>query len=122
MQLETIYHLILKNGIRNYKFKNSQLRPKTSPEEENKGSIFGYRSKDDMVHATGVVLTSLEAILENRDRFTHWTPNVYRYGAYSDKNDELHEDTMKRILDKLTPFTLTLILLHQLKKCPLETS
>lgn len=27
MQLETIYHLILKNGIRNYKFKNSQLRP-----------------------------------------------------------------------------------------------
>lgn len=119
MQLETIYHLILKNGIRNYKFKNSQLRPKTSPEEENKGSIFGYRSKDDMVHATGVVLTSLEAILENRDRGHQMFIDMELIVT---KNDELHEDTMKRILDKLTPFTLTLILLHQLKKCPLETS
>ena len=115
MQLETIYHLILKNGIRNYKFKNSQLKPKTAPEEENKGSIFGYRSKDDMVHATGVVLNTLEAILIGHQMFIDME-------LIATKKDGLHEDTTKRILDKLTLFTLTLILLHQLKKCPLETS
>lgn len=111
MQLETIYHLILKNGIRNYKFKNSQLKPKTAPEEENKGSIFGYRSKDDMVHATGVVLTSLEAILENQDRFSHWTPNVYRYGAYSDKKRRItrghNEENLRQINTFYIDFDIT---------------
>ena len=78
MQLETIYHLILKNGIRNYKFKNSQLRPKTSPEEENKGSIFGYRSKDDMVHATGVVLKYKKDKKIKQKKYYKFTPKFYR--------------------------------------------
>lgn len=38
-----------------------------------------------MVAARGVVLTSIEALLENEGNFTHWTPNVYQYGAYVDE-------------------------------------
>lgn len=39
-----------------------------------------------MIGGRGVVLTSEEAIHENKDTFTHWTPNVYRYGTYADEN------------------------------------
>ncbi|NJJ27014.1 replication protein RepR [Streptococcus anginosus] len=104
MNIEHIYNLILKSGLRTYKFKNSQLKPKNSPEETSKGSIFGYRSKTDMIHATGVVLTSLEAVLENQDRFTHWTPNVYRYGAYSDKNRRITQGHNEKNLRQINTF------------------
>lgn len=39
-----------------------------------------------MIGGRGVVLTSEEAIHENKDTFTHWTSNVYRYGTYADEN------------------------------------
>ena len=84
--MKKIYSTILQQGLRQFKFKNSKFKPINQPDEETKGSIFGYRTKEDMVHARGVVLTSLEAVQENQKSFTHWTPNVYRYGAYSDEN------------------------------------
>ncbi|MGT2774525.1 hypothetical protein ACVRZG_00350 [Streptococcus hyovaginalis] len=73
--------MILKDGLRQFKFKNSQYQ--TTLFEEQKGSIFGYRNKKNMVSGRGVVLTSLEAIEENQITFTHWTPNIYRYGTYT---------------------------------------
>lgn len=85
MDITTIFNLILKDGLRNYKFKNSHLKPLNYLEEGKKGSIFTYRSKKSMISAKGVVMTSVEALQENIDEFTHWTPNVYRYGEYSDK-------------------------------------
>lgn len=84
MNIETLYSLVLKDGLRQTKFKNSHLRPVSSAEESNKGAIFGFQTKAQMTKARGVVLTSLEAVLENQNNFTHWTPNVYRYGTYSD--------------------------------------
>lgn len=101
MNLQECYHLILKDGLRQYKFKNSHLKPLSSAEEPNKGSIFGFRSKAHMIKARGVVLTSQEAILENQDNFTHWTPNVYRFGAYSDSQKRItrghSEDNLRQV-------------------------
>ena len=78
-QIEMVYSLVLKDGLRQTKFKNSHLKPVSSAEEEgNKGAIFGFRTKANMTKAQGVVLTSLEAVLENQNNFTHWTPNAYR--------------------------------------------
>ncbi|MGV3085334.1 primase C-terminal domain-containing protein [Enterococcus dispar] len=76
---------ILHAGIRQYKYKNSHFPFASSQETGKKGAIFAYRSKERMVHGRGVVLTSEEAIQENQDAFTHWTPNVYRYGTYADE-------------------------------------
>ena len=76
-----ILQMILKDGLRQFKFKNSSYQD--TPFEEQKGSIFGYRNKKNMIGGRGVVLTSLEAIEDNKDIFTHWTPNVYRYGTYT---------------------------------------
>lgn len=104
MDLSMIYKVILKNGIREYKFKNSKLKPADAPEETTKGSIFGYRSKTDMINARGVVLTSLEAVKENRKAFTHWTPNIYRYGAYSDQNRRITRGHSENNLRQINTF------------------
>lgn len=100
-QIEMIYSLVLKDGLRQTKFKNSHLRPISSAEESNKGAIFGFRTKAQMTKARGVVLTSLEAVLENQNNFTHWTPNAYRYGTYSDDKRQFTkghaEDNLRQI-------------------------
>ena len=46
-----------------YKFKNSKNK-NILDLEEVKGSVFVFRSKADMSHAKGIVLTSKEAIKE----------------------------------------------------------
>ena len=83
INLPNIFQMVLKDGLREYKAKNS--RHKNVPLEEQKGAIFGYRNKKNMTSGKGVVLTSLEALEENDRSFSHWTPNVYRYGTYTDK-------------------------------------
>lgn len=111
MNLTNIYSLILKDGLRNNKFKNSHLKLISSADEGKRGAIFAYRSKSNMVKARGLVLTSLEAVLENQDNFTHWTPNVYRYGAYSDDKKRItrghSEDNLRQINTFYIDFDIT---------------
>lgn len=79
-----MYEHLLKDGLRIYKFKNSRLKPVGCTENGKKGSIFIYYSKEALTVSRGIVVTSLEAIEEQADSITHWTPNVYRYGEYTD--------------------------------------
>ncbi|EXJ24365.1 hypothetical protein ADIAL_0104 [Alkalibacterium sp. AK22] len=80
-----LYTYILKNGLQRYKFKHSHTRP-TNYEEKagKKGVSFVFRSKAQMANARGFIVTSEEAIQENKDTLSHWTPNVYSWGGYVD--------------------------------------
>ncbi|HEM3611806.1 TPA: primase C-terminal domain-containing protein [Streptococcus suis] len=104
MNLNNVYRLILKEGLRNYKFRNSHLKPVPSAEEGKRGAIFAYRSKANMIKARGLVLTSIEAISENQDSFTHWTPNVYRYGSYSDSKRQITRGHAEENLRQINTF------------------
>ena len=106
MNLNTIYPLILKDGLRNYKFRNSHLKPISSVEEGKRGAIFTYRSKAHMIKARGLVLTSMEAIKENQDGFTHWTPNVYRFGSYSDSRRQITRGHAEENLRQINTFVI----------------
>lgn len=83
----------------------------SSAEEGKRGAIFGFRTKANMVKARGLVLTSMEAIEENQDHFTHWTPNVYRFGAYSDDKRRVtrghSEDNLRQINTFYIDFDIT---------------
>ena len=57
-----------------------------------------------MVKARGVVLTSMEAVFENQDSFTHWTPNVYRYGSYSDEKRQIMRGHAEENLRQINTF------------------
>ncbi|EMC20867.1 primase C-terminal domain-containing protein [Streptococcus mutans] len=104
MDLTNIYSLILKNGLRKAKFKNSHLKPVPAAEEGKRGAIFAFRSKANMIKARGLVLTSMEAIFENEDSFTHWTPNVYRFGAYSDDRRQITRGHAEENLRQINTF------------------
>ncbi|MDT9543398.1 primase C-terminal domain-containing protein [Streptococcus mutans] len=104
MDLTNIYSLILKNGLRKAKFKNSHLKPVPAAEEGKRGAIFAFRSKANMIKARGLVLTSMEAIFENEDSFTHWTPNVYRFGAYSDDRRQITRGHAEKNLSQINTF------------------
>ena len=96
-----VIETIMQNGLRKYKVKNSKMRLLTSESEGNKGAIFAYRSKESMIEGIGLVLTSEESILENEDKFSHFTPNIFRYGTYADP-DRLftkghREDNLRQI-------------------------
>lgn len=106
MNLNTIYPLILKDGLRSYKFRNSHLKPVSSAEEGKRGAIFAYRSKAHMIKARGLVLTSMEAIEENQDSFTHWTPNVYRFGSYSDSQRQITRGHAEENLRQINTFVI----------------
>lgn len=92
----------MKDGLHRYKYKHSRLRPVgESPPEEKKGAIFAFASKEHMIAARGLVITSLETIEEKADRFSHWTPNSYCYGTYQDEARRVtkghSEDNLKQI-------------------------
>ena len=54
--MEKLYRLCLKNGLMRYKFKNSKEK-NILDLEEVKGSIFVYRSKEDMVSSNKTLLS-----------------------------------------------------------------
>ena len=59
-----------------------------------------------MIKARGLVLTSMEAIEENQDSFTHWTPNVYRFGSYSDSRRQITRGHAEENLRQINTFVI----------------
>lgn len=102
MDIQKIHQMILKDGLRNFKFKNSKHQ--NTPSEEQKGAIFGYRNKKNMIGGRGIVLTSLEAVEENQVVFTHWTPNVYRYGTYTQTKPRITQGHSENNLRQINTF------------------
>ena len=116
-----IFECILHSGLHRYKVKNSQAPLNLRIQQEKlekksgykKGTIFVTRNKEDLVKAKGLVITSIEALEENQDQLTHWTPNVFRYGKYIDeyrKNFLGHEENN---LKQINCFVLDIDLKNQ---------
>lgn len=108
-ELPSLFSLILKKGLRKNKFKNSKLqffdeRRNLLDSQEKKGAIFCYRSKKTMTKGIGVVVTSEEAVLENTDQFSHFTPNVFRYGTYADDKKSFTKGHEEKNLRQINTF------------------
>lgn len=88
-----ILKTILHDGLHHYKTKNSSaplfLRVETEKFEKQlsykKGVVFVTRKKEDLTKAKGFVVSSIEALQENEGKLSHWTPNIYRFGTYTDE-------------------------------------
>lgn len=96
--VNSLYRCILKNGLQRYKFKNSEVRPSDYQEKPGKkGVSFVFRSKEQMTKARGFIVTSEEAIQENKETLSHWTPNVYSWGGTSIQNENMLWASSKKI-------------------------
>lgn len=102
-----IFDCILKNGINQYKIKNSsQTLSFFEKQDIKQGSIFVFRSKEQMSQAKGFVITSQEALWENQYDLTHWTPNVYSWGAYTDKERKVIRGHFNENLKQINTFVV----------------
>lgn len=64
----------------------------------------GYRNKKNMIGDREIVLTSLEVVEENQATFTHWTPNVYRYGTYTQTKPRITQGHSENNLRQINTF------------------
>ncbi|EOW0747819.1 primase C-terminal domain-containing protein [Listeria monocytogenes] len=69
-----------------------------------KGVQFVVRQKEDLQRSYGVrgfIVTSQEALIQEANKISHWTPNVYRWGTYSDQQRKFvkghAEDNLQQI-------------------------
>lgn len=104
--LSKIYPAILKNSLRTYKYRNSTIKPAGHIDSSRNGAIFAYRSKQLMNASRGIVITSEEAILENEQNLTHWTPNSYRYGTYADDYRTVVKGHSEKNLSQINTFVV----------------
>lgn len=102
--MNDLYNLILKGGLRKYKFTNSKIKP-IDYSEDMKGSVFAFRSKELMQDSKGFIITSEEAVSEQKE-ITHWTPNVYRYGKYIDDKKIIVKGHEERNLRQINTFVV----------------
>ncbi|WP_167630613.1 primase C-terminal domain-containing protein [Listeria valentina] len=88
---------VVHEGVTAFRKKNSQgvwavrqhFRAQEANSPHRKGVQFIVRKKEDFSREEGLrgfITTSQEALLQEADTFTHWTPNIYRYGTYTDKS------------------------------------
>lgn len=93
MNLVELFDLLLPKGLLTYKKIGSnaslpkQVAAKKLSKQCRQGVIFAVRKKAHFANGQvkGYILTSKESLLEDADALSHFTPNVYRYGTYSDE-------------------------------------
>lgn len=92
-KIEDIVRSVLKDGLRSYRKIGSRASlPVRIMAEKEEGAIREHnavfvihgkeRFEQDAV--CGVIMTSYEALLSNSAGVSHWTPNPYMYGTYTD--------------------------------------
>ncbi|EUJ43259.1 plasmid replication protein, partial [Listeria fleischmannii FSL S10-1203] len=74
-----------------------------------KGVQFVVRQKEDLQRKQGVrgfIVTSQEALLHEVNQFTHWTPNTYRYGGYTDKKRRYIHGHAEKNLQQINTYVI----------------
>ena len=107
--LQQIFDVLLPKGLLTYKKvgSNASLPNRLAAEkidrENRQGVLFVVRDKAHFAngHVKGYIVTSKESLLANAHTLTHFTPNVYRYGTYSDEKRRFikgfSEDNLQQI-------------------------
>lgn len=88
-----LFDTLLPKGLLTYKKIGSkaslpkQVAAKKLDKQCRQGVLFAVREKEHFANGQvkGYILTSKESLLEDVETLSHFTPNVYRYGTYSDE-------------------------------------
>lgn len=89
-KLTQIFDTILHEGLLTYNPKASkaqiqdQLQAKEKDKRHKKGAVFAVRKKGNFTESgvKGYIITSKETLIEQADKITHFTPNVFRRFKY----------------------------------------
>lgn len=113
-ELAQLLDTLLHQGITKYKTKHSKTSLPAQVEAQKKergtrqGAIFVVRTKEDFTEngVKGFVVTSKEALQENAQKLSHFTPNVYRTFGYTDKKRRYIHGFEERNLQQINTFVV----------------
>lgn len=112
-----ILNTIVHEGITAFAKKNSRgvfavqqhFAAQEAANAHRKGVQFVVRQKEDLQRKQGVrgfIVTSQEALLHEVNQFTHWTPNTYRYGGYTDKKRRYIHGHAEKNLQQINTYVI----------------
>ncbi|WP_413628334.1 primase C-terminal domain-containing protein (plasmid) [Fructilactobacillus vespulae] len=107
-QLHQALKLILHNGLTETKVRNSKKVVSFLPSDksEKKGSVAAFRSKEMMINAKGFPISSYEALFENDNKLTHWTPNEFSWLGYTNDGSHHLKGHFERNLMQINTFVI----------------
>lgn len=115
--------IILHHSLYEYKVQNSKhVLSINNSDHDKKGAIAVYRSKNALKHGHGVVVTSKEALYDNIDAYTHWTPNPRNWLSYTDKTRQTLTGTTTDNLQQINAFVIDIDFVNQQQKDLLTNS
>ncbi|MFJ7828424.1 primase C-terminal domain-containing protein [Psychrobacillus sp. NPDC096623] len=113
--LGILFDLILHEGLMKYKKvgSNASLPNKLKDDDINfrnkKGIVFVTRSKEDLHSSPGVkgyIVSSKETIIEDYETLSHWTPNVFNYGTYTNEHRKYIKGHVETNLQQINTFVV----------------
>ena len=112
--LQQLFDVLLPKGLCTYKKIGSnaslpnRLAAEKNERENRQGVLFVVRDKAHFAngHVKGYIITSKESLLANVDALTHFTPNVYRYGTYSDEKRLFIKGFSEENLQQINTFVI----------------
>ena len=114
MNLVDVFDTLLPKGLLTYKRIGSKasLPKRVAAEKKDKqnrqGVLFAVREKAHFANGQvkGYILTSKESLLEDAGALSHFTPNVYRYGTYSDEKRTFIKGFSEENLQQINTFVV----------------
>ena len=113
--LTLLFDLILHEGLMKYKKVGSHASlPNRLKEEEinlrnKKGIVFVTRSKEDLHSSPGVkgyIVSSKESVIQDCETLSHWTPNVFNYGTYTNEHRKYIKGHVETNLQQINTFVV----------------
>jgi len=112
--LSALFNLILHEGMMEYKkigsrASLSRLATKRQEPQSKNGIVFVTRSKEDLLSSHGVkgyIITSKESVVEDSNSLSHWTPNVFNYGTYTNQRRNYIKGHVETNLQQINTFVV----------------
>lgn len=113
--LSALFNLILHEGLMEYKKIGSraslsrQIALKRQDTQNKNGIVFVTRSKEDLLSPHGVkgyIISSKESVVEDCNLLSHWTPNVFNYGTYTNQRRNYIKGHVETNLQQINTFVV----------------
>nr|WP_199201705.1 primase C-terminal domain-containing protein [Listeria ivanovii]QPL19438.1 plasmid replication protein [Listeria ivanovii]UCK61573.1 plasmid replication protein [Listeria ivanovii] len=113
----TIISTVVKEGITAFRKRNSDgvlsvqkhFTEMEAKHGHRKGVQFVVRQKEDLQRSKGVrgfIVTSQEALIQEANKISHWTPNVYRWGTYIDDHRKFVKGHAEENLQQINTYVI----------------
>ncbi|QPJ28007.1 primase C-terminal domain-containing protein (plasmid) [Listeria seeligeri] len=108
---------VVKEGITAFRKRNSDgvlsvqkhFTEMEAKHGHRKGVQFVVRQKEDLQRSKGVrgfIVTSQEALIQEANKISHWTPNIFRWGTYSDDSRKFVKGHAEENLQQINTYVI----------------